>query len=120
MKSLLLHRGGNFNIYLIILNISPNHRYFFFDQLCQEKSAFHRPQTLEYKNGYALPRRPSEGIGQDSLLSDQLTQQEYSDLVFETTNITYSSRDRGLKEVFIPAYVALDKKVKCSLVQLST
>ncbi|XP_045916821.1 EF-hand domain-containing protein 1 [Micropterus dolomieu] len=75
------------------------------------KSAFHRSQTLDYKNGYALPRRPTVGIGQDPLLSVQLIQQEMNELSFETPDITYGSYDQSLAEDFIPAHVALDKKV---------
>ncbi|XP_074541642.1 EF-hand domain-containing protein 1 [Halichoeres trimaculatus] len=75
------------------------------------KSAFHRPQTLDYKNGYALPRRPSVGIGQDPLLSEQLIQQEISELSFEKPNGTYDYTDQSLAKEFIPAHVALDKKV---------
>ncbi|XP_068197862.1 EF-hand domain-containing protein 1 isoform X2 [Antennarius striatus] len=76
------------------------------------KSSFHRPQTLGYKNGYALPRRPTSGIGQDPLLSDQLTPQgDVSDFSFEVPDIRYDMYERGLAEDFIPAHVALDKKV---------
>ncbi|KAG7239667.1 hypothetical protein INR49_028603 [Caranx melampygus] len=76
-----------------------------------DKSAFHRPQTLSYKNGYALPRRPTTGIGQDPLLSQQLIQQEINELSFETPDMTYGSSDESLSKEFIPAHVALDKKV---------
>lgn len=79
--------------------------------LSVQKSAFHRPQTLAYKDGYALPRRPCVGIGQDPLLSEQLIQQEISQLSFERPDVTYNYTDRGLAEEFIPAHVALDKKV---------
>ncbi|XP_039982124.1 EF-hand domain-containing protein 1 [Xiphias gladius] len=75
------------------------------------KSSFHRPQTLDYKNGYALPHRPAVAIGQDPLLSEQLLQQEISELSFDTPDITHGSLDEGLSEDFIPAHVALDKKV---------
>ncbi|XP_020497125.2 EF-hand domain-containing protein 1 [Labrus bergylta] len=75
------------------------------------KSAFHRPQTLDFKNGYALPRRPAEGIGQDPLLSEQLIQQEISELSFQNPDATYGSFKQSLAEEFIPAHVALDKKV---------
>ncbi|XP_035854447.1 EF-hand domain-containing protein 1 isoform X1 [Sander lucioperca] len=75
------------------------------------KSAFHRPQTLDYKNGYALPRRPTVGIGQDPLFSEQLILQEISKLSSETPAITYGSFDQSVVEDFIPAHVALDKKV---------
>lgn len=76
-----------------------------------QKSAFHRPQTLSYKNGYALPRRPTAGIGQDPLLSQQLIQQEINELSFGTPDMTYGSSDESLSKEFIPAHVALDKKV---------
>lgn len=77
-----------------------------------QKSAFHRPQTLDYKNGYAVPRRPTVGIGQDPLLSEQLIQQGISELSFESPDMTYGSSDQSLAEDFIPAHVALDKKVQ--------
>ncbi|XP_018531509.1 EF-hand domain-containing protein 1 [Lates calcarifer] len=75
------------------------------------KSAFHRPQTLNYKNGYALPRRPTVGIGQDPLLSEQLIQQQINELSYETPDITYGSFEESLLQDFIPAHVAFDKKV---------
>ncbi|KAK5903450.1 hypothetical protein CgunFtcFv8_007230 [Champsocephalus gunnari] len=76
------------------------------------KSAFHRSQTLVYRNGFAVPRRPTVGIGQDPLLSEQLIQQQISELSSETPYITRGSyQEQGLVEDVIPAYVALDKKV---------
>ncbi|XP_031731387.1 EF-hand domain-containing protein 1 [Anarrhichthys ocellatus] len=75
------------------------------------KSTFHRPQTLKYNKGYALAPRPTVGIGQDPLLSEQLIQQEISNLSIETPDITYGSSDQSIVKVFIPAHVALDKKV---------
>lgn len=78
-----------------------------------QKSAFHRSQTLVYRNGFAVPRRPTVGIGQDPLLSEQLIQQQISELSSETPYITRGSyQEQGLVEDFIPAYVALDKKVQ--------
>ncbi|XP_054474886.1 EF-hand domain-containing protein 1 [Anoplopoma fimbria] len=75
------------------------------------KSAFHRPQTLNYSKGYALAHRPTVGIGQDPLLSEQLIQQEINELSFETPDITNGSFDQSMVKDFIPAHVALDKKV---------
>ncbi|XP_026197308.1 EF-hand domain-containing protein 1 [Anabas testudineus] len=75
------------------------------------KSAFHRPQTLNYMNGYALPRRPTVGIGQDPLLSEHLIQQELSELDVRPSDLTYGSSEESLAQDFIPAHVALDKKV---------
>uniref|UniRef100_A0A3Q2C868 Uncharacterized protein n=1 Tax=Cyprinodon variegatus TaxID=28743 RepID=A0A3Q2C868_CYPVA len=50
------------------------------------KSSFHRSQTLSYRNGYAMPRRPSVGIGQEPLLSEQLTQQTLHSFHAQTEN----------------------------------
>ncbi|KAF3702928.1 EF-hand domain-containing protein 1 Myoclonin-1 [Channa argus] len=76
-----------------------------------KKAAFNLPQTLEYKNGYAVPIRPTVGIGHDPLLSEQLIQQELSEVDFQTPYINYDPYDQSLAEEFIPAHVALDKKV---------
>lgn len=89
--------------------------YSLINNLSLQKSAFHRPQTLGYKNGYALSRRPAAGIGQDPLLSEQLIQQEISELSLQTHDMTYGSYERDLPKDFIPAHVALDKKVKLHL-----
>ncbi|KAK7880838.1 hypothetical protein WMY93_032518 [Mugilogobius chulae] len=78
------------------------------------KSAFHKPQTLAYKNGYALPLRPTVGIGQSPLLSAQLRLQELKQLPLQEADSSYDSYDSyDLQqcEDFIPAHVALDKKV---------
>ncbi|XP_028253297.1 EF-hand domain-containing protein 1 [Parambassis ranga] len=72
------------------------------------KSAFHRQQTLTYNNGCAMPRRPTVGIGQEPLISEQLTEQEISNLIFKTPVMAYS---KGTASHFVPSYVALDKKV---------
>uniref|UniRef100_A0A8C6V3W4 EF-hand domain (C-terminal) containing 1 n=1 Tax=Neogobius melanostomus TaxID=47308 RepID=A0A8C6V3W4_9GOBI len=73
--------------------------------------SFHRPQTLGYRNGYALPRRPTVGIGQSPLISAQLRLQEINDLPLQDPEPSYETYDMGQCEDFIPAHVALDKKV---------
>ncbi|KAM6953937.1 EF-hand domain-containing protein 1 [Aplochiton taeniatus] len=75
------------------------------------KSAFHRSHTLDFKNGYALPRRPRVGIGQSSLLSDQLTQNEINELSPETPALTYGTPHHNALLNFVPAHVAYNKKV---------
>ncbi|CAJ1077050.1 EF-hand domain-containing protein 1 [Xyrichtys novacula] len=75
------------------------------------KSAYHRPQTLDYKNGYARPRRPTVGIGQEPLFSEQLIQQEIDELSYRYPDMYEDSSEQGLTQQFIPAHVALDKKV---------
>ncbi|XP_072533666.1 EF-hand domain-containing protein 1 [Salminus brasiliensis] len=75
------------------------------------KSAFHRPQTLSYKNGYALPLRPTVGIGQEPLLSEHIMQNEVKQLSSQTATLTYGTLTRSPPLDFIPAHVAYDKKV---------
>ncbi|KAG9282335.1 EF-hand domain-containing protein 1 [Astyanax mexicanus] len=75
------------------------------------KSAFHRPQTLSYKNGYALPLRPTAGIGQDPLLSENILQNEMKQLSSQIPTLTYGTPTRSPPRDFIPAFVAYDKKV---------
>ncbi|KAM9840501.1 EF-hand domain-containing protein 1 [Aulostomus maculatus] len=77
------------------------------------KESFHRPQTLGYRNGYALPHHPRVGIGQDPLVSTQLKQQENTELSFDTAHLTYGSISNDQYQEFVPAHVALDKKVLC-------
>ncbi|XP_020570546.1 EF-hand domain-containing protein 1 isoform X4 [Oryzias latipes] len=87
-----------------------------FHDLRSQKSAFHRPQTLDYKNGYPLAQRLSMGIGQELHLSEQLstTAQHLSDLSFGMPGEDpYGASDRKVYEPFKPVYVALDKKVLC-------
>uniref|UniRef100_A0A1A7X660 EF-hand domain (C-terminal) containing 1 n=1 Tax=Iconisemion striatum TaxID=60296 RepID=A0A1A7X660_9TELE len=75
------------------------------------KSSFHVPQTLTYRNGYALPRRPAVGVGQEPLVSEQMSQQDINELSFEIPDLTYHTDDKTIYENFIPAYVAFDKKM---------
>ena len=82
------------------------------NDLSVQKSAFHRAQTLHYKNGFPLPRRPTVGIGQDPLLSEQLIQEEVNKLTFETRDVRFESLYKIPPQEFVPAYVALDKKVR--------
>lgn len=76
--------------------------------LCVQKTAFHRSQTLGYKNGFILPRRPSVVIGKEVLASEPLTHHDIDKLCFEGPYTVY---DKPQYEEFIPAHVALDKKV---------
>ncbi|TRY84492.1 hypothetical protein DNTS_035838 [Danionella cerebrum] len=86
------------------------------------KSTFHRAQTLDYKNGYALPRRPTVGIGGDSLLSLDISHKERNRLMPELPNLpdlpsleslTYGTERKRTAAAlqFIPAHEAYDKKV---------
>ncbi|XP_062267539.1 EF-hand domain-containing protein 1-like [Platichthys flesus] len=75
------------------------------------KSAFHRSQTLHYKYGFPLPHRPGDDIGQDAHLSDQLLQQKINKLTLITPDLRVESLYKIPPEEFVPAHVALDKKV---------
>ncbi|XP_030201304.1 EF-hand domain-containing protein 1 isoform X1 [Gadus morhua] len=75
------------------------------------KSAFHRTQTLAYNNGFALPRPPTHGIGQDPLKSEELAYNYTNELSSETLALLTEPSSRAPVVPFIPAHVALDKKV---------
>lgn len=75
------------------------------------KTAFHRSQTLGYKNGYAVVRRPVVGIGGDRLPYNQLSQDELDELANKAPVLTYGQPRQAPPSEFIPAHVAFDKKV---------
>ncbi|XP_061099276.1 EF-hand domain-containing protein 1 isoform X1 [Conger conger] len=75
------------------------------------KSAQHRSQTLTYKNGYILPKRPIVGIGQADLFSDHLNQSKVNQLVIQNLAQTHEQLPAGPSTEFIPAHVFFDKKV---------
>ncbi|KAM9233624.1 EF-hand domain-containing protein 1 [Dugong dugon] len=75
------------------------------------KTAFHRSQTLGYRNGYAVVRRPTVGIGGDRLQINQLSQAELDELASKRPVLTYGQPKQAPPANFIPAHVAFDKKV---------
>lgn len=81
-------------------------------EYCLQKSAFHRCQTLEYKNGFRVPRHPVVGTEEDLDFAKQLIQPEMSDVVFESVAVPSKLTDEDQEEGFIPFFVALDKKVR--------
>ncbi|KAI2542678.1 EF-hand domain containing 1 [Homo sapiens] len=74
------------------------------------KTAFHRSQTLSYRNGYAIVRRPTVGIGGDRLQFNQLSQAELDELASKAPVLTYGQPKQAPPADFIPAHVAFDKK----------
>ena len=72
---------------------------------------FHRSQTLGYRNGYALPKRPEVGIGGVAIPYNQLSEQELDELANYKPTLTYGQAKQAPPEDFIPAHVAWDKKV---------
>ncbi|XP_032265553.1 EF-hand domain-containing protein 1 isoform X1 [Phoca vitulina] len=75
------------------------------------KTAFHRSQTLGYRNGYAVVRRPTVGIGGERLQVNQLSQAELDELASKAPILTYGQPKQAPPAEFIPAHVAFDKKV---------
>lgn len=95
--------------------------YCFKSFLCSviQKSAFHRAQTLEFKNGHALPRRPAVGTGQDPLLSVNISHSERNQLIRDIPNLTYGTDTHRPPPLdFIPAHAAYDKKVTRSYLSI--
>ncbi|XP_060762526.1 EF-hand domain-containing protein 1-like [Neoarius graeffei] len=75
------------------------------------KSAFHRAQTLSYKNGYALPIRPKVGIGQQPLSSENLLYNKMTQLSIQPLITSPDTSTHTPPSDFIPAHIAYDKKV---------
>ncbi|XP_077608961.1 EF-hand domain-containing protein 1 isoform X2 [Crocuta crocuta] len=75
------------------------------------KTAFHRSQTLGYRNGYAVVRRPTVGVGGARLPVNQLSQTELDELANRAPALTYGQPKQAPPAEFIPAHVAFDKKV---------
>ncbi|OWK13451.1 EFHC1, partial [Cervus elaphus hippelaphus] len=75
------------------------------------KTAFHRSQTLGYRNGYAVVRRPTVGIGGDRLQVNQLSQADLDELASKVPILTYGQPRQAPPAQFVPAHVAFDKKV---------
>ncbi|NXU11158.1 EFHC1 protein, partial [Pardalotus punctatus] len=76
-----------------------------------QKTSFHRAQTLDFKNGYAFSRLPREGVGGETLLANQLSQDELDDLCTKGAMLTYGQVKRSAPSRFTPAFVEYDKKV---------
>lgn len=76
-----------------------------------QKTRFHRPQTLGWTNGYAVPVAPEIGIGGDPIPVNKLTQEELDELANIKPSLTYGQKIQAPPEDFIPAHVAFDKKV---------
>ncbi|XP_069461843.1 EF-hand domain-containing protein 1 isoform X2 [Ambystoma mexicanum] len=75
------------------------------------KTAFHRSQTLEYRNGFSRSLLPTVGIGRDPITANQLSQAELDELANKRPTLTYGQAKIAPPSDFIPAHVAFDKKV---------
>ncbi|KAM8953281.1 EF-hand domain-containing protein 1 [Pelodytes ibericus] len=75
------------------------------------KSAYHRSQTLTYRNGYSRPILPTVGIGREPITVNQLSQAELDELSNKRPTLTYGQAKQAPPSNFIPAHVAFDKKV---------
>ncbi|TGZ64345.1 hypothetical protein CRM22_006425 [Opisthorchis felineus] len=73
---------------------------------------FHLSHTLSYKNGFRVPKPyPEVGIGGKPLKVNQLTEAELDDLANFQPTLTYGNTRQAPPTEFVPAHVALDKKV---------
>ncbi|NXI34158.1 EFHC1 protein, partial [Galbula dea] len=76
-----------------------------------QKTSFHRSQTLGYRNGYAFSQLPTLGVAGQPLHLNQLSPVELDDLAKQRPTLTYGQTKQAPPSAFVPAYVALDKKV---------
>nr|XP_033794981.1 EF-hand domain-containing protein 1 isoform X2 [Geotrypetes seraphini] len=75
------------------------------------KTAYHRSQTLGFKNGYIRARLPTVGIGRDPITVNQLSQAELDELANTRPTLTYGQAKQAPPSDFVPGHVAYDKKV---------
>lgn len=75
------------------------------------KHNFHRRQTLGYQKGYSIAKRPEVGIGGEILHYNQLNEKDLDELANFQPTLTYGQAKPVVANDFVPAHVALDKKV---------
>lgn len=75
------------------------------------KNKYHVSQTLDFKNGYRLPTRPTVGIGGRPIEYNQLNEADLDHLANFNPTLTYGQAKQAPPEDFIPGHVAWDKKV---------
>ena len=76
-----------------------------------QKTRYHLSQTLDYKNGHALPSRPRYAVGGETLHINQLTEDALDELSNTQPTLTYGTSSKPAPVEFVPAHVAFDKKV---------
>lgn len=76
-----------------------------------QQTRFHVSHSLEYKNGYAIRRRPVVTVGGMPLPFNNLSERELEALANFKPTLTYGQVKQAPPEDFIPAQVAWDKKV---------
>ena len=86
-------------------NYQPSYRLLF------QQNKYHLSNTLGYKNGYAVPKRPEVGIGGKPIEYNQLSESDLDHLANFNPTLTYGQAKQAPPEDFIPGHVAWDKKV---------
>lgn len=80
------------------------------------QNRYHVSNSLTFKNGYAFPQLPENGIGGTPIPMPHLTQAELDELSSFKPELTYGADkiadlDGNEASTFIPAHCAFDKKV---------
>ena len=70
---------------------------------------------MTYRNGYALPMKPTNSVGGEPLPYNQLTEEELDELAKTRPTMTYGKAKEPPPKEFVPAHVAFDKKVRLSV-----
>jgi len=77
--------------------------------------SYHVSQTLGYRNGYRIPKRPDVAVGGMTVPYNRLSDDEVQELANYNPTLTYGHAKQATPEEYIPSCVALDKKVRCQL-----
>lgn len=79
--------------------------------LILQKTKFHVSHSLDYRNGYAIRKRPEVTVGGMPLPFNNLSERELEALANFKPTLTYGQAKQAPPEDFLPAHVAWDKKV---------
>jgi len=72
---------------------------------------YHVSQTLGFRNGYRIPKRPDVQVGGMTLPYNRLSDDEVQELANYNPTLTYGCAKQQMPEEYIPSTVAFDKKV---------
>jgi len=73
---------------------------------------YHVSQTLGYRNGFRIAKRPDVAVGGMTVPThNRLSDDEVQELANYNPTLTYGHAKQAMPEEFVPSAVAFDKKV---------
>lgn len=72
---------------------------------------YHVSQTLGFRNGFRIPKRPDVAVGGMTVPYNRLSDDEIQELANYNPTLTYGCAKQAMPEEYVPSCVAFDKKV---------